>query len=166
MAVSVVAACTPGAESRPERSTNSSGVLESEEPADASVQAVAACLREKGWLVVIHDGGVGPSSLPEEQVKAYTSDMTACMSEFERDVPSPTLDRSQMVELYRKELATRECLAAQGYESPAAPPSEATYVAALASGSAPPWMAYDAVGQVALEEFRRIERLCPQPTVT
>lgn len=163
--VIALASCAPTGQAQQKGGADSSPSTGVEGQADPSVVALAECLRDKGWSVVIHDGGVGPTSLPSDQVETYSADMNSCMAEFEAGVDKSPPRADQLKDLYRSELATRDCLARNGYSSATAPSSESAYVAAVAAGAVPPWSAYGAVGQISLNEFRRLERLCPQPVI-
>jgi len=125
------------------------------------------CLVDKGWPVTISwDGGVDITSddVPAGQEERYDQDAEACWAPLEE----MTRDLSQegIEELYEEELATRECLIAEGYQVDD-PPSKQRF---LDSYPDERWMAYgasDVTRAMADEEsWRAINETCRQPSWT
>lgn len=59
-----------------------------------------------------------------------------------------------------------ECLTKQGYPPLSPPTSEQQYVNEYATGKAPSWYAYQALGEApAPGTMEKLEKLCPQPSV-
>ncbi|HXH33716.1 MAG TPA: hypothetical protein VNJ54_04805 [Plantibacter sp.] len=126
--------------------------------------AVYACITEKGWDVTISwDGGIGASSdtIPAAQVDQYDSDAAACWAMIDDRVAAMQPDEIEAV--YLDEIATRECLIAQGY-SVDSPPSRQQYVDTFFTTR---WTAYgesDAMSPRNDEDtWRALNETCPQP---
>lgn len=125
---------------------------------------VYQCLRDRGWDVTITwDGGIEANSnqVPSGQQDLYASDEKECWGIVEDRIER--MDSEAIADVYRQELATRECLIDHGYDVDPAP-SEQQYIDSFHSER---WMAYGAstltTTPIGESEFREVSAECPQP---
>lgn len=123
---------------------------------------VYKCLTDKGWNPTLTwDGGIQVTSetLPEAQIDLYNADSDECWSKINARIANMQPD--EIADVYRSELATRDCLIEHGLEV-GTPPSEQQFIDTFQSAR---WSAYgDSNASVAGEdEWRTINEACPQP---
>ena len=156
-----MAGCTPG-DGGPEWTTTSEALSLSPR-ADQAYR----CLLDKGWGVTIcWDGGVDITSdeVPPDQEERYDRDAEECWAPLDEMIVN--LPEEGVAALYEDELATRECLIAEGYQVDE-PPSLQHFMDSFPDGW---WMAYGAsdVTRVMAKEdvWRAINETCRQPSWT
>lgn len=148
-----------------------SGRATSELPTEAEnadeiyARGMAACLKKKGWDVKVGQDPTGyyvDYTSPQGQDLALNRDANLCTKEIGFDNPPPPMSREELEALYKKQLATKECLEAEGYTIEE-PPSEEAFVKNRGG-----WIAYgsldpnkDKSGNP--DEWVRINEKCPQP---
>lgn len=123
------------------------------------------CLKEKGWDVTISwDGGIEASSrrIPDGQRSVYEEDEAACWKIIDDRVAAMGSDA--IADVYRQELATRECLIDHDIDV-AEPPSEQAYIDSFHGER---WTAYGASTLVSTPideaDWRQLAEQCLQPS--
>lgn len=124
--------------------------------------AMAECLNAEGFDAVAQDGGVGASA-PIGQDLPFALAYYVCSVEYPINprVMVPLVDdQIRYLHEYYTQVMT-PCVQAEGYDVPPAP-SLQTYVSTY--GQPGSWNPYELVAEAAIseEEWRRINRLCPQ----
>lgn len=127
--------------------------------------ALQQCMGDKGWKIDVQPNGGFKANVPPDQQNKYLGDQDACVKLFEEAHPAPKLTTADYKALYQQELTTMRCLDKAGYPAPTSPISEQQYVDEYASGNAPTWYAYLAVGNLSGDAFAKVEKQCPQPRV-
>lgn len=90
------------------------------------------CLEAGGWeMEITPDGGIH-TTVPQGQESSYDDDYRTCEESLGYD-ESPVYTDDQVRGIYKKVVATAECLTDKGY-SPGSPPSEQTFVEQVQSG--------------------------------
>ena len=112
--------------------SNPSGEPPSAPDLDSWPGNMQACLEEKGWDVEVSPDGGMNMTVPTGQEDAYDTDVKACEESFGYDVV-PVYSDDQVREIYKKVVATAQCLAEQGHD-PGTPPSEQTFVEQVQNG--------------------------------
>ena len=112
--------------------SNPNGEPASAQDLDRWSENMQGCLQEKGWDVEVSPDGGMNMTVPTGQEDAYDSDVKACEASFGYDVV-PVYTDDQVREIYKKVVATADCLTEQGYE-PGTPPSEQAFVEQVKSG--------------------------------
>lgn len=125
-------------------------------------QILADCLNEKGWDVELNEatGSVGFEG-STEQADQFEIDQAECMPEDD-SIPLEEFTDEQWATLYDMELATAECLRAEGVDIEQAP-SLQVFIDRYKSPE--PWMSYAFVGEVSSDRWDELNTLCPQPTI-
>lgn len=129
-----------------------------------AADTVYQCLRDRGWDVTINwDGGIeaNSSQVPSGQQDLYVSDEKECWALIDDRIER--MDSEAIADVYKQELATRECLIDHGFDVDPAP-SEQQYIDSFHDER---WMAYGAstltTTPIGESEFREVSEKCPQP---
>lgn len=122
---------------------------------------IVGCLREGGVPAEALPDGMVLWQAQEDQLEAFDAIEMRCIAEADQRFPVPAapVTREERSAFYEQLLETAECLRAEGYEPPPAPSLE-TF---LDTYDASPWHPYESVHPGALEEWYRINAVCPQP---
>lgn len=150
----LVAACS-GSESDP-----APPPLATDQPAEA----IAACLRERGWEVTAHPDNSVSANYPREQEERYLEDQADCSSQVQPDAVPP-MTEPQAEKYFDGLLEAADCVRDLGFQV-AEPPSRQAAVEALQQPVIDlGWDPYeDAVrGAGSQEELDDVYRTCPQP---
>lgn len=130
-----------------------------------AADAVHACLTAKGWDVQLTwDGGIESDSrtIPDAQSDQYDADSDECWAVIDDRIASMQPDEIKQV--YREELATRDCLIGAGFTVDT-PPSEQQYVDTFFGTR---WTAYGESSALSQstddEKWRHVNETCPQPS--
>lgn len=124
-AVSSLTSCAKGDREAPSKDEAALSSMRENEANYAP--SMKACLKEKGFEVsILPDGGIESKVAPEQQ-EAFLSARQECLDELGYGGPPPSLDPGVLILIYEERIATRECLADEGY-SMAEPPTQETFV--------------------------------------
>src|SRR5690606_7917850 len=114
--------CTPQeAETQPQESAANGPSL---------AEALAACVRDKGWDAEPQRDGSVIYSFPEEQRDQFTADRDACNEELGANEPPPPMNEDDAEAMFDALLETAECVRGLGYPVDE-PPSRQAAVEAL-----------------------------------
>lgn len=167
-AVTAMSACSAG-ESGPkvgaQKTSPAGGIPSGDSYGDRSLRHLLGCMADKGWTLSYdpQTGGLN-GEVPPEQRESHETDAELCRAEFEKDNPPKAPSEADYRVLYQAELRTAECLSQRGYPQLATPISEQQYVNEYASGRAPSWYAYQALGDAPSQDtLAAMEKECPQP---
>jgi hypothetical protein len=156
LALCALSACTSPAE------TTSSSSAPSAKPDAPLAEKLAACIKDEGFEATVEwDGSVTAPEMPQAQSNKWGEVSTACAEKVGFYVTE--LTTAQKSQLYRQELAERECLAGLGKPTDE-PPSEQQYIDTW--GTADQYYAYYAAGgaDFSQAEAKRLVADCPPPT--
>lgn len=121
--------------------------------------ALISCMEEAGWDPEFDPRDQSMSmEFPTEQEAQAEADRVACETDLGLDTPVE-LDDEQLSALYAQEVASAECLRAEGVDVPEAP-SEEVWRGSRTSESA--WDPYMALSQRGEEEYYRLLEACPR----
>lgn len=129
-------------------------------------EAIATCLREKGWDVTVHPDNSISSEYPEEQDDQFMSDYENCSDQVHPDQPRPPMTEAQAEAYFDALLDVADCVRGLGYRV-AEPPSRQAAVEALQQEIIDlGWDPYESavLGGGTEEEIDDVYRACPQPT--
>lgn len=127
----------------------------------AQMQAMTACMQERGWDAEFDpiDNGMVVRGVPDEQREQSMADNDECGAEVGLRTTGPPLSEAQLSELYAHQLATADCLRGLGLTVPPAP-SEEVFIATY--GSSDGWYPYEATSGSSRSESLEYNAKCPQ----
>lgn len=120
-------------------------------------EELQTCMDSKGWNVTMDEwGGAAEPFRSTDELERFSSDRDACVAHTAEVLPRTSVEPS--VSAYERDLVTRRCFEAQGYEMPA-PPTEAQYEA---GAEADPYLD-PAVGGLPQSTYEQLRVACPEP---
>lgn len=135
----------------------------------ADFEATVACMRDRGWEIVVDDNsdgtfGFGAPGISEDQFTAYTADVEDCTRLNSHIKSLDDYTDEEWETAYDKTVESAECLRGQGYDIPATPSFQAwkeSYYAGDGSQQWVPW-GFVPVPSMSGDEARALEAICPQ----
>jgi len=132
-------------------------------PKSPVTDRLVECMKDAGWDVARSwQGGIESDTIPADQQSAYQAANDKCSKTSGWADANGDLTEAQVRELYTQEVASHECLVADGVDS-AEPPSEQTYMDTFHTKKQ--YFAFlpgfDSLGQ---SEMQAAVRKCPPPT--